>query len=96
MFCKESLLYVVMNLQDVNSVFICGDVELVCISEVGGCIVVEGVLLYLLGVLCVVFGEIWGGVVQCYFLVLEEGINLLFGFLLELQGVYSEIDVDGI
>lgn len=85
-----------MNFQDVNYEFICGNVELVCLSEVEGCVVVEGVLLYLLGVLCVVFGEVWGGVVLCYFFVLEEGVNMLSGFLLELQGVYSEMDLDGI
>lgn len=52
--------------------------------DVEGCIVVEGVFFYFLGVLCVVLGEIWGGVVLCYFSVLEEGINLLSGFVLEL------------
>lgn len=58
--------------------------ELVCLLDVEGCIVVEGVFFYFLGVLCVVLGEIWGGVVLCYFSVLEEGINLLSGFVLEL------------
>ncbi|MDU1754133.1 MAG: hypothetical protein E6816_05765, partial [Citrobacter sp.] len=31
-----------------------------------------------------------------YFLALEEGVNMLPGFSLELQGVYSETDPDGI
>lgn len=53
-------------------------------SDVEGRIVVEGAFFYFSGVLCVVSGEIWGGVVLRYFSVLEEGINLLLGFVSEL------------
>ncbi|WP_312155123.1 ornithine decarboxylase [Lelliottia nimipressuralis] len=96
MFRKASLPAVVMNPQDANQAYIRGDVELVRISEAEGRIAAEGALPYPPGVLCVVPGEVWGGVVQRYFLALEEGVNLLPGFSPELQGVYSEKDADGI
>ncbi|MFL4291372.1 ornithine decarboxylase [Enterobacter asburiae] len=96
MFRKESLPEVVMNPQDANRAYIRGEVELVRIRDAAGRIAAEGALPYPPGVLCVVPGEIWGGVVQRYFLALEEGVNLLPGFSPELQGVYSEKDADGI
>ncbi|WP_422731504.1 ornithine decarboxylase [Leclercia pneumoniae] len=96
MFRQESLPQVAMNPQDANQAFIRGDVELVRISEAEGRIAAEGALPYPPGVLCVVPGEVWGGAIQCYFLALEEGVNLLPGFSPELQGVYSEKDADGI
>ncbi|MBL5912054.1 ornithine decarboxylase [Enterobacter asburiae] len=96
MFRKESLPEVVMNPQDANRAYIRGEVELVRIRDAAGRIAAEGALPYPPGVLCVVPGEVWGGVVQRYFLALEEGVNLLPGFSPELQGVYSEKDADGI
>jgi ornithine decarboxylase len=96
MFRKASLPQVVMNPQDANSEFIRGNVELVRLSEAEGRIAAEGALPYPPGVLCVVPGEVWGSAALRYFLALEEGVNMLPGFSPELQGVYSETDVDGI
>ncbi|WP_058911959.1 ornithine decarboxylase [Entomohabitans teleogrylli] len=96
MFRQRSLPEVAMNPQDAHSEFIRGNTELVRLSEAQGRIAAEGALPYPPGVLCVVPGEVWGGAAQRYFLALEEGVNLLPGFSPELQGVYSETDVDGI
>nr|CAA13161.1 z59f [Vibrio cholerae] len=70
-------------------------VELVPLREVEGRISVEGALPYPPGELSVVPGEIWGGSVQRYFFALEEGINLVPVFALELQGVYLEPTGEG-
>lgn len=95
MFRKVNFPRVVMNPQDANKEFVRGNVELISLAQAEGRIAAEGALPYPPGVLCVVPGEIWGGVAQRYFLALEEGINLLPGFATELQGVYIQQDEDG-
>ncbi|ELY4301276.1 ornithine decarboxylase [Cronobacter turicensis] len=96
MFRKAELPQAVMNPQQANIEYIRGNVELVRLSEAEGRVAAEGALPYPPGVLCVVPGEVWGGAALRYFLVLEEGVNLLPGFSPELQGVYSQTDPDGI
>lgn len=96
MFRKEYFPYVAMNPQDANSEFIRGHAELVRLSEIEGRVAAEGALPYPPGVLCVVPGEVWSGAVLKYFLALEEGINQLPGFAPELQGVYIQLDDDGL
>ncbi|AKH88011.2 ornithine decarboxylase SpeF [Edwardsiella tarda] len=95
MFRKAHFPRVAMNPQQANIAFVRGEVELVALAQIEGRIAAEGALPYPPGVLCVVPGEIWGGAVQRYFLALEEGINLLPGFALELQGVYLQQEADG-
>ncbi|CCO71042.1 ornithine decarboxylase [Yersinia enterocolitica] len=95
MFRKQYFPKVMMNPQDANIEFVRGHAELVPLCKAEGRIAAEGALPYPPGVLCVVPGEVWGGAAQRYFLALEESINLLPGFVPELQGVYLQVDEDG-
>lgn len=96
MFWCVQFLKQVMLLQVVNVELICNNVEFVMFDCIEGWIVIEGVLFYLLGIFCVVLGEVWGGLVFDYFCVFEVGINVLLGFELEIQGVYLQMKLDGI
>jgi ornithine decarboxylase len=78
-----------------NDEFTRGNVELVALRDIEGCVAAEGALPYPPGILCVVPGEIWGAEQCAYFLALEEGINRLPGFAPELQGVHLKTEADG-
>jgi ornithine decarboxylase len=71
-----------------NEEFTRGHVELVALREIEGRVAAEGALAYPPGIVCVVPGEVWGPEQRDYFLVLEDGINLLPGFAPELQGIH--------
>ncbi len=90
MFRKNNFPRMVMQPQQAHWSFIRGQTDYVPLSEAEGRIAAEGALPYPPGIVCCVPGEVWGGPVLKYFLVLEELINLFPGFTPELQGVYCE------
>jgi ornithine decarboxylase len=78
-----------------NDQFTRGDVDLIPVRDIEGHVAAEGALPYPPGIMCVVPGEVWGPGQRDYFLVLEDGINLLPGFAPELHGVHMIEDADG-
>lgn len=90
LFCKEFFPEYVMRPQEAHYAFIRGERELVPLDEIEGRIALEGALPYPPGVLCVVPGERWSHTAVQYFKALEESLNELPGFALEIQGVYLE------
>lgn len=90
LFRKEFFPEYVMRPQEAHYAFIRGERELVPLDEIEGRIALEGALPYPPGVLCVVPGERWSHTAVQYFKVLEESLNELPGFALEIQGVYLE------
>lgn len=90
LFRKEFFPEYVMRPQEANYAFIRGERELVPLDEIEGRIALEGALPYPPGVLCVVPGERWSHTAVQYFKALEESLNELPGFALEIQGVYLE------
>ena len=95
LFRREFLPEYAMRPQDAHYAFIRGQRELVPIAEIEGRIALEGALPYPPGVLCVVPGERWSPTAVQYFLALEESLNALPGFAMEIQGVYLEHEDDG-
>lgn len=96
LFRKEFFPEYVMRPQEAHYAFIRGDRELVPLDEIEGRIALEGALPYPPGVLCVVPGERWSHTAVQYFKALEESLNELPGFALEIQGVYLEHEGDRI
>ena len=96
LFRKEFFPEYVMRPQEAHYAFIRGERELVPLDEIEGCIALEGALPYPPGVLCVVPGERWSHTAVQYFKALEESLNELPGFALEIQGVYLEHEGDRI
>lgn len=90
LFRKEFFPEYVMRPQEAHYAFIRGERELVPLDEIEGRIALEGALPYPPGVLCVVPGERWSHTAVQYFKALEESLNELPGFALEIQGVYLE------
>lgn len=90
LFRKEFFPEYVMRPQEAHYAFIRGERELVPLNEIEGRIALEGALPYPPGVLCVVPGERWSHTAVQYFKALEESLNELPGFALEIQGVYLE------
>lgn len=90
LFRKEFFPEYVMRPQEAHYAFIRGERELVPLDEIEGHIALEGALPYPPGVLCVVPGERWSHTAVRYFKALEESLNELPGFALEIQGVYLE------
>ena len=90
LFRKEFFPEYVMRPQEAHYAFIRGERELVPLDEIEGRIALEGALPYPPGVLCVVPGERWSHTAIQYFKALEESLNELPGFALEIQGVYLE------
>ena len=90
LFRKEFFPEYVMRPQEAHDAFIRGERELVPLDEIEGRIALEGALPYPPGVLCVVPGERWSHTAVQYFKALEESLNELPGFALEIQGVYLE------
>ena len=90
LFRKEFFPEYVMRPQEAHYAFIRGERELVPLDEIEGHIALEGALPYPPGVLCVVPGERWSHTAVQYFKALEESLNELPGFALEIQGVYLE------
>lgn len=90
LFRKEFFPEYVMRPQEAHYAFIRGERELVPLDEIEGRIALEGALPYPPGVLCVVPGERWSHTAVRYFKALEESLNELPGFALEIQGVYLE------
>lgn len=90
LFRKEFFPEYVMHPQEAHYAFIRGERELVPLDEIEGRIALEGALPYPPGVLCVVPGERWSHTAVQYFKALEESLNELPGFALEIQGVYLE------
>ena len=90
LFRKEFIPEYVMRPQEAHYAFIRGERELVPLDEIEGRIALEGALPYPPGVLCVVPGERWSHTAVQYFKALEESLNELPGFALEIQGVYLE------
>lgn len=95
LFLADYLPEYVKSPQEANIDFVRGLGELVPLSEALGRIALEGALPYPPGVICVQPGERWSETAQQYFLALEEGINRLPGFALEIQGVYITEQPDG-
>ena len=79
-----------MRPQAAHYAFVRGEGELVPLDEIEGRIALEGALPYPPGVLCVVPGERWSPTAVEYFKALEESLNALPGFSMEIQGVYLE------
>ena len=96
LFRKEFFPEYVMRPQEAHYAFIRGERELVPLDEIEGRIALEGALPYPPGVLCVVPGERWSHTAVQYFKALEESLNELPGFALEIQGVYLEHEGDRI
>lgn len=96
LFRKEFFPEYVMRPQEAHYAFIRGERELVPLDEIEGRIALEGALPYPPGVLCVVPGERWSHTAVQYFKALEERLNELPGFALEIQGVYLEHEGDRI
>lgn len=96
LFRKEFFPEYVMRPQEAHYAFIRGERELVPLDEIEGRIALEGALPYPPGVLCVVPGERWSHTAVQYFKALEESLNELPGFALEIQGVYLEHEEDRI
>lgn len=96
LFRKEFFPEYVMCPQEAHYAFIRGERELVPLDEIEGRIALEGALPYPPGVLCVVPGERWSHTAVQYFKALEESLNELPGFALEIQGVYLEHEGDRI
>lgn len=96
LFRKEFFPEYVMRPQEAHYAFIRGERELVPLDEIEGRIALEGALPYPPGVLCVVPGERWSHTAAQYFKALEESLNELPGFALEIQGVYLEHEGDRI
>lgn len=96
LFRKEFFPEYVMRPQEAHYAFIRGERELVPLDEIEGRIALEGALPYPPGVLCVVPGERWSHTAVQYFKALEESLNELPGFALEIQGVYLEHEDDRI
>ena len=96
LFRKEFFPEYVMRPQEAHYAFIRGERELVPLDEIEGRIALEGALPYPPGVLCVVPGERWPHTAVQYFKALEESLNELPGFALEIQGVYLEHEGDRI
>ncbi|MCI5532300.1 MAG: ornithine decarboxylase [Caecibacter massiliensis] len=94
LFRKEFFPEYVMRPQEAHYAFIRGERELVPLDEIEGRIALEGALPYPPGVLCVVPGERWSHTAVQYFKALEESLNELPGFALEIQGVYLEHEGD--
>lgn len=90
LFRKEFFPEYVMRPQEAHYAFIRGERELVPLDEIEGRIALEGALPYPPGILCVVPGERWSHTAVQYFKALEESLNELPGFALEIQGVYLE------
>lgn len=90
LFRKEFFPEYVMRPQEAHYAFIRGERELIPLDEIEGRIALEGALPYPPGVLCVVPGERWSHTAVQYFKALEESLNELPGFALEIQGVYLE------
>jgi ornithine decarboxylase len=90
LFRKEFFPEYVVRPQEAHYAFIRGERELVPLDEIEGRIALEGALPYPPGVLCVVPGERWSHTAVRYFKALEESLNELPGFALEIQGVYLE------
>lgn len=90
LFRKEFFPEYVMRPQEAHYAFIRGERELVPLDEIEGRIALEGALPYPPGVLCVVPGERWSHTAVQYFKALEESLNELPGFALEIQGIYLE------
>ena len=90
LFRKKFFPEYVMRPQEAHYAFIRGERELVPLDEIEGRIALEGALPYPPGVLCVVPGERWSHTAVQYFKALEESLNELPGFALEIQGVYLE------
>jgi ornithine decarboxylase len=78
-----------------NDEFTRGRVDLVPVREIAGRVAAEGALPYPPGIVCVMPGEVWGPEQRDYFLVLEEGVNELPGFVPELHGVHLVVGPDG-
>ena len=96
LFRKEFFPEYVMRPQEAHYAFIRGERELVPLDEIEGRIALEGALPYPPGVLCVVPGERWSHTAVQYFKALEESLNELPGFALEIQGVYLDHEGDRI
>lgn len=96
LFRKEFFPEYIMRPQEAHYAFIRGERELVPLDEIEGRIALEGALPYPPGVLCVVPGERWSHTAVQYFKALEESLNELPGFALEIQGVYLEHEGDRI
>lgn len=90
LFRKEYFPEYAMRPQDAHYAFVRGEGELVPLDEIEGRIALEGALPYPPGVLCVVPGERWSPTAVEYFKALEESLNELPGFSMEIQGVYLE------
>ena len=90
LFRKEYFPEYAMRPQAAHYAFVRGEGELVPLDEIEGRIALEGALPYPPGVLCVVPGERWSPTAVEYFKALEESLNALPGFSMEIQGVYLE------
>ena len=90
LFRQKSFPTQAMLPREANIELIRNNAKLVPLKNIVGKVALQGALPYPPGVFCVVPGEIWNEIVQKYFLILEEGINIFPGFSPEIQGVYLE------